>query len=131
MPIRDAFISELRYETGLTRKMLERVPLEKKDWKPHEKSMTLGRLSTHIAEIPQWITRIATIGDFDFAVHRFDPHTANSREELLQIFDESVEGANRHLQKMEDDAFQEPWVVRFGKLCALTPRERWQFAAGR
>ena len=50
MAIKDAFIAELKHEASLTKKMLERVPLEKADWKPHEKSMSLGRLATHIAE---------------------------------------------------------------------------------
>ena len=50
MAIKDSFIAELKHESSLTKKMLERVPLDKKDWKPHEKSMTLGRLATHIAE---------------------------------------------------------------------------------
>ena len=47
MATRDAFIAELKHESSLSRKMLEKVPLDNKDWKPHEKSMTLGRLATH------------------------------------------------------------------------------------
>ena len=50
MAVKDAFVAELKYEAGLTRKMLEKVPMDKAEWKPHEKSMTLGRLATHIAE---------------------------------------------------------------------------------
>jgi hypothetical protein len=50
MALKDAFIGELKYEASLTQKMLERVPIDKKEWKPHEKSFTLGRLATHIAK---------------------------------------------------------------------------------
>ena len=51
MSVKTALLAELKYESSLTKKMLERVPLDKKEWKPHEKSMTLGRLATHVAEI--------------------------------------------------------------------------------
>ena len=66
MAIKDALIAELKHESSMTKKMLERVPLDKKDWKPHEKSMSLGRLATHVAENPHWISDIFHIDDFDF-----------------------------------------------------------------
>ena len=78
MAYKDALIDELKYESGLTKKMLERVPLEKSDWKPHEKSFTLGRLATHVAEVPHWISRIITIDDWDFAVQGFSRQIAQS-----------------------------------------------------
>jgi len=68
MALKDALIGELKHESSMTKKMLERVPLDKKDWKPHEKSMTLGRLATHVAEIPHWVSRIVTMDEFDFLV---------------------------------------------------------------
>ncbi len=83
MAIKDAFIAELKYEAALTKKMLERVPLDKAGWKPHEKSMTLGRLATHIAENFKWISEIKNIDDFDFAARPFKSHTAASQEELI------------------------------------------------
>ena len=54
-------IAELKHESSLTKKMLERVPYDKQDWKPHEKSMTLGRLAAHVAEIPHWVSDIINI----------------------------------------------------------------------
>ncbi|MEJ0104477.1 MAG: hypothetical protein WDO19_18770 [Bacteroidota bacterium] len=71
MALKDSFISELKHEAAMTRKMLERVPWDKKDWQPHERSMTAGRLATHITETLQWISRIHEIDDFDFLVHLF------------------------------------------------------------
>jgi len=58
MAIKDSFIGELKYESTLTRTILERVPVDRIDWRPHEKSTTLGRLATHIAETHRWITTI-------------------------------------------------------------------------
>lgn len=116
MPINDAFIAELKYESGLTKKMLEKVPLEKKDWKPHEKSMTLGRLATHIAETTQWISRIIHIDDFDFMKDfSFEFHTAVSQEELLQIFQTNLDNAINDLSSMSDEDFNKKWIVRRGE----------------
>jgi uncharacterized damage-inducible protein DinB len=114
MAIKDAFIAELKHESSLTRKMLEKVPLEKKDWKPHEKSMTLGRLATHVAEIPHWISRIITIDDWDFAAQGFSSHTAASQTELINIFQEKLNKAMADLETMNDEDFNKIWVVRSG-----------------
>src|SRR4051812_37886035 len=83
MSVKNEFIAELKLESAQTKKMLERVPLEKKDWKPHEKSMTVGRLATHIAENIGWISKILHLPEHDFAAVKFAPHTAASTEELL------------------------------------------------
>src|SRR6185436_4573279 len=115
MAIKDAFIGELKYESALTKKMLERVPLDKKEWKPHEKSMTLGRLATHVAEISHWISRIVTMDEFDFLVQRFSSHTASTNEELLMIFNEKLDKAIADLDKMDDESFTKKWVVKRGE----------------
>jgi len=115
MAIKDAFIGELKHESSLTKKMLEKVPLDKKDWKPHEKSMTLGRLATHVAEIPHWISRVITMDEFDFLVQGFSSHTAASQEELITIFNEKLNKAITDLQTMDDESFNKIWKVRRGE----------------
>ena len=116
MPIKDAFIAELKYESSLTKKMLERVPLDKKDWKPHEKSMTLGRLATHVSEIPHWISDIIHIDDFDFLKdYKFKPRTAASQEELLEIFQVNLDKAITDLSVLNDEDFAGSWIVRRGE----------------
>lgn len=116
MAIKDAFIAEMKYESSLTKKMLERVPLDKKDWKPHEKSMTLGRLATHIAETSHWISDIATIDDYDFEKNfNFNPRTASSTEELLNIFQTLLDKAIADLSNMTDEDFAKRWIVRRGE----------------
>jgi len=124
MAIKDAFIAELKHESGLTKKMLERVPIEKASWKPHEKSTTLGRLATHIAEIPHWVSRIITIDDFDFMVQEFSSHTAASREELMTIFQDKLNKAIADLETMNDDDFDKKWVIRRGEqIIRETPKK--------
>ena len=115
MAIKDAFIAELKHESALTRKILERVPMDKKDWKPHEKSMTIGRLATHVAETVQWATRIANIDDFDFLAHSFKSYTAASQQELLQLFQTCLDDAINNLSKMTDEDFGKTWTVRRGE----------------
>lgn len=116
MATKDAFIAELKYESSLTRKILERVPLDKKEWKPHEKSMTLGRLATHVAEISHWISDIIHIDDYDFATNfNFKPRTASSSEELLDIFQTILDKAIADLSGMNDDDFSKTWIVRRGE----------------
>ena len=116
MAIKDAFIAELKHESLLTKKMLEKVPLDKKDWKPHEKSMTVGRLATHLAENIHWASDIIHIDDFDFAKDfNFKPHTAASTQELLQIFQTHLDKANSDLSSMSDEDFDKIWTVRNGE----------------
>ena len=115
MAIKDAFIGELKHESSLTKKIIERVPLDKKDWKPHEKSMTLGRLATHVAEIPHWISRVIIMDEFDFLVQGFSSHTAASQEELMTIFNEKLNKAIADLETMDDESFTKIWTVRRGE----------------
>ncbi len=124
MAIKDAFIAELKHESSLTKKMLERVPLDKKEWKPHEKSMTLGRLATHIAQTPHWISDIIHVDDYDFSTRPYRSNTATSTEELLKIFQETLDTAIADLQKMNDEDFTNKWIVRVGeKVMYDTPKK--------
>ena len=116
MAIKDAFIAELKHETSLTKKILERVPIDQKDWTPHEKSMSLGRLATHIAETVKWISTIRHIDDFDFMRdYNFKQHVAASQEELLQLFQTNLDNALTDLAAMNDDDFSKTWIVRRGE----------------
>ena len=116
MAIKDAFIAELKHESSLTKKMLEKVPLDKKDWKPHEKSMTIGRLATHVAETPHWASDIIHIDDFDFMKdYNFSALTAASTDELIGIFQTTLDKAINDLSSMSDEDFNKIWTVRRGE----------------
>jgi uncharacterized damage-inducible protein DinB len=124
MAIKDAFIAELKHEATLTKKILERVPVDKAGWKPHEKSMTIGRLATHIAENIKWISDIIHIDDFDFAAKSFKSYTAASAEELLKIFQDNLDAAIHDLSSMTDEDFNKRWIVRMGeKILYDTPKK--------
>ena len=124
MAIKDSFIAELKHEAALTKKMLERVPLDKANWKPHEKSMSLGRLATHVAENIKWISDIIHIDDFDFAARPFKSYSAASTEELLKIFRENLDAAIHDLSSMTDDDFNKKWIVRAGdRIMYDTPKK--------
>jgi uncharacterized damage-inducible protein DinB len=115
MPTKDAWIAELKHELDLTRRILERVPMDKKDWKPHDKSMTIGRLATHVAETPLWVQRIQEAPEFDFFTANFKGHTAADQAELMDIFTKDSETAIASLANMEDEDFGKPWIVRRGE----------------
>ena len=115
MAIKDAFIGELKHESTMSKKILEKVPLDKKDWKPHEKSMSIGRLATHVAENTHWISNIIHIDDFDFMKDfNFKPNVAASTEELLEIFQTNLNKAIADLSTMNDSDFEKDWTVRRG-----------------
>jgi uncharacterized damage-inducible protein DinB len=124
MSRKDELIAELKMESGLTKKMLEQVPFNRKDWKPHDKSMTLGRLATHIAENFGWTSVILRADLFDFATDFKPPRTAASQEELLQIFQSSLDGAIDALSKATDDDFEKTWSVARAGTVMMQPKKK-------
>jgi len=115
MALKDALIAEYKTEAARTRKILERVPLDKADWKPHEKSMTLGRIATHIAEVPVWASRILDHDYFDFMESPIKPRIANDTSELLSIHDESVAKAIASLEGADDEHLAKVWSLKRGE----------------
>ena len=104
------FLNELEAESTATRKCLERVPEKLYDWKPHQKSMTLGYLALLVAEIPKWITHMIEKSEIDFATFQhFKPKTTS---ELLQHFDENIQGAKNALQKVSNKELSEPFFLK-------------------
>src|SRR6266511_501365 len=87
MGMSEAILAELKQEAATTRKMLERVPEEKFDWKPHEKSMTLGRLAGHVAELPGMFRAALTQDELDFATRTYGPFVPKATSELLDTYD--------------------------------------------
>ncbi len=124
MAVKDSFIEELKHESTLTKKILERVPLDKKDWRPHEKSTTIGRLATHIAETHRWISTILNAGGFDFATAGFKQHVAASQEELMDILNMHVNAALDSLSKATDEEFNKTWTIKRGGQVIMTPLKK-------
>ena len=110
----EALAAELRQEAKTTRRLLERVPEESFGWKPHEKSMTLGRLAAHVAELPELIIPALTQDELDFAAGTFQPFNPRSTAELLEKFDRNIAAAAEQLKSQPDEKMGELWKLRSG-----------------
>ncbi len=95
--------NEYTHECASTRKLLERVPMDKLSWKPHEKSMPLGYLAIHIAELPSYVTITLSKDELDWAVEKYVPKTATTLEELLKIHDDATASALQSIQNSSAD----------------------------
>lgn len=108
-------LTEMDREAQTTRKMLACVPNDKYDWKPHEKSMTIRRLATHIAELPSWVSMTLTTDELDFANNPYQPEVINNTAELLAYFERSYSDGRAHLEKATDKDLEPNWTLRNGE----------------
>jgi uncharacterized damage-inducible protein DinB len=119
----EPMLSEFRAEAATTRRVLERVPVEKLSWKPHPKSMSLGQLAMHIATVPGALARITQPDSFDVSQGNFDPPSPKSVAEIHAAFEQSVLDAEGYLQGMTDQKAQENWRLMLrGKELSSQPR---------
>lgn len=114
MQIRDLLLPEFDLELDKTRKTLERVPEDKPDFKPHEKSMPMSRLAGHLAQLPIFGMMIVTLPELDFATAGMRPLVMESREQLLRAFDENVRQTRAKLASVSDEELQQPWKLSMG-----------------
>ena len=115
-----AFLAELDNEAKVTRQCLERVPAEKFDWKPHEKSMTFGRLASHIAEMFGWTGSTLQHDVLDFATMEYTPFEPRTTEELVAFFDKHIADAKAALADASDETFMKDWTMRNGEQVYFT-----------
>ena len=115
MSMINTFRKELDRESVITRKMLERIPDDKYDWKPHPKSMTVRQLSSHIAELPTWITMALTTDELDFAATPYEPATINDTKSLMALFETSLQNGYTELKEENTAKLEEPWTLRNGE----------------
>lgn len=113
MATRDTLLAEYDHEMGTTRRLLERVPDDRLAWQPHDKSMTLGGLATHLGNIPNWGGLILNSDAFDLAGAPPPVLARTSRAEILQFFDAST-AATRAAMDKTDAEYLAPWVLRRG-----------------
>jgi uncharacterized damage-inducible protein DinB len=116
----EVLLMEFEREADKTRKMLERVPLDKSDWKPHEKSFTLGRLASHVAELSSWVDVTLNQDELDFSKMDYKPVVAETTEELLKIFDDNREKAVKTLKDATDEKLMSDWTMRDGDTVFFT-----------
>jgi uncharacterized damage-inducible protein DinB len=117
MSISQSLLPEFNEEMANTRKVLERVPTEKWNWKPHEKSGTLGWLAAHIGTIPGWYTMTLQTESLDYAPvdgPQYEPPKIENTQQLLSIFDKELAGAREALSKAADADFAKNWTLLAG-----------------
>ena len=114
MSMKDLILEEFAQEAKTTRRLLERVPDDKLDWQPHEKSMNLGRLSGHMAENPSWGVSILEQDEIDIGAGEYEPFVAESRDGILEAFDDNVAAVTAALKKADDDLLAGIWRLRNG-----------------
>ncbi len=114
MTIAQSMLPEFDQEMAGTRRTLARVPWEKSDWKPHAKSMALGHLAGHVAEVVTWASYTFESTELDFATFDYRPPRHASTDELLATFDRYVAAARAALAGADDAAAMAPWTLRQG-----------------
>lgn len=113
MPMIAELLRELEQEGRATRRVLERVPEDRLDWKPHERSLSLGQLALHVANIPGAIAEIST-RSFDVKTVIPRPHPRD-RAELLRTLEESLARTRTLLSAMDDASLELPWRMMDGE----------------
>lgn len=123
MAIKDALLPEFDQEMATTRRILERVPEGKTDWRPHPKSMPFGRLATHVAEIPSWIVNTLTQTELDLSPppgQTYSPNIIEKSAERLAYFDKNRDEARAALLQSADPVFMVPWSLKRGPVVLMT-----------
>ena len=121
MAIKDALLPEFDHEMAVTRRVLERVPMADAAWKPHEKSMSLGALAAHLADIPRWTSTILEKPGYDMATGKAAPQEEYpSVEALLDAFDAHVKGSRALIATRSDAEMLAPWTLSAGEHVVFT-----------
>jgi uncharacterized damage-inducible protein DinB len=115
MGLGESILAELTHETQTTRRMLERLPDGKADWKPHAKSMSLGRLAMHLAELPGFFTAILEGDELVGGRTAREPRVARSSAEALEVFDAATAKFAAKLAGCPDARLLETWRFRVGE----------------
>jgi uncharacterized damage-inducible protein DinB len=113
MSVSELLILEFDAEMKNTRTTLERVPADKKDFAPHSKSMPLGKLAPHVAQLPEFGLTVLTTPELDFAKGSFTPLQFESPEQLIKALDAGAAKVRAALQSTPDEAWKQNWKLSF------------------
>jgi uncharacterized damage-inducible protein DinB len=123
MSTSELLLLELDEEMKNTRVTLERVPADKKEFAPHAKSMPLGKLAPHVAQLAGFGLTILTTPEFDFSKGSIKPLPFESPAQLVQAFDEGAGKVRAALQATQENVWMEPWKLSFqGKTIFQGPK---------
>jgi uncharacterized damage-inducible protein DinB len=109
MTLVEALLPEFDREMGLTRRVMERIPDGHFDWKPHARSMTLGRLAEHLAQLPEWAALTLTQDGAEMGPSPADHVPPATRSAVLTLFDQNVVKARSALTGRTDAELMAPW----------------------
>jgi uncharacterized damage-inducible protein DinB len=126
MSIAQSLLPEYDHEMANTRKVLERIPEDKLDWKAHPKSNTMGWVGSHLANIPSWVALTLTKDSLDVAPVGGEPYRspiATSVKAMLDAFDTNVAAGRASLAAASDPEFFKPWsLLKSGATVLTMPR---------
>jgi uncharacterized damage-inducible protein DinB len=121
-----SLLPEFDHEMANTRKVLQRIPENRLDWKVHEKSNTMGWVGMHLAEIPSWAEMALNRDCVDVAPPGGEPHrspSATSRQDILDRFDKNVAAARAAIAAASDEQLMKPWsLLKGGETIFTMPR---------
>jgi uncharacterized damage-inducible protein DinB len=123
MSYAQTLLPEFDHEMASTRKVLERVPDDKLDWRAHPKSNTIGWNANHIADLPDWSVSVFTEPGYDFAPaggQRYQMPSLKTAREMVALFDANVAKARAALLTLKDESLNDPWTLRGGERIIFT-----------
>ena len=123
MSLSQSLLPEFDHEMANTRKVLERIPEDKLDWKIHPKSNTMGWVGMHLAEMPGWADMILNQDSMDVAPVGGQPYRTppvTSRQDMLDRFDKNVVAARAAIAAASDEQFGKPWSLLMGGKAIFT-----------
>jgi uncharacterized damage-inducible protein DinB len=107
--------ADLDRELAVTRRVLERLPADKLGWQPHAKSMSLGRLAMHVANLPRWLADTLDRDEFDMGAPQWMRDEPQDLSDVLQTFDENAAAAIAAMARMDAAALARDWKLRQGE----------------
>jgi len=117
MELTKFFLGQLEREAAASRKVIERMPEGRNDWKPHEKSMPLGYLAALVATMPGWVTLMIEREELnldDASNDQFKTKAVETRAELLRQLDEAVTKSRKALEGTSEEHLMKPWKFMMG-----------------
>ncbi len=119
MTLIDKLITEIEEEASNTKRMLECVPADKFDWQPHEKSMTLKQLATHVAHLSSWPELVLQTKELDFANNDLETPQIEHTTDLVTLLQKGAKASVSALQNAAKKDLEEAWVLRNGDVVLL------------
>lgn len=120
MDLKQIAFGDLDHELAATRRMLEALPADQLDWRPHEKSWSLGSLALHVANLVSWSQAVLREPEFDFATAPPNRSEPESTQAILEEFEASAERLREALRALPEEALFQPWTLRNGEHVILT-----------